>query len=702
MRSKRFNLQRAVIMLGVWLAFLFTQNALANDTRTWQFRTPMPTARTGVSAVELNGIVYVMGGIDAQGNVLDVVELYDPVTDSWENGPSLRTPRYNATAVVFDGDIYLIGGRDTSNMALKKVERFDVSDNDWNSFDNLHTEREGACAVVLDGELYVMGGSNASANILDSVEFLDDDDRRWEESDDWDLDVPRASFASVVVGEFAYSIGGYSSFGPIGLMQRYHQTQGTADLSSVSPARGGLGASFLDESIYAMGGRRSNNQVVNTVNRFLPDQNRWETAPSMNTPREAFAVVSVADQIFVFGGNDDDGNILASVEAFSKSVQPSPGNDVLVTDEDVEMSLNVLVNDTDPAGGALTITSFSQPQHGEAEQLNANTFTFTPAPNYFGSDQFSYTVQNETGGTAQAVVRVTIQPVNDAPWIESLPVTGAAENAPYTYVLTGSDIENDELRYEVVSAPAWLNLNDNQDGTANLTGTPTSDDLGEHQIVIGLTDGAERVEQAYILTVVSGPPSDPTLLSPADNSLNVSTSPTLSWEAVGAASFELTLSRNDAFTDIVLDASGIIGTSFEVTNLEPNTDYFWRVRGINAAGESDWSATRYFRTDLSNDTEDELPERIFSLAPNYPNPFRERTRIAFELTAMSSESIELDIFDIHGRLITRLTDGYFYPGNHTVSWEGRDAHGRDVASGAYLVRLKHGQEQHTRTIMLIR
>ena len=506
MRSKRLNLYRAVITLGVWLTFFFAQNALASDTRTWQFKTPMPTARTGVSAVELNGMVYVLGGIDAQGKVLDVVEVYDPASDSWTTGPSLRTPRYNATAVVFDGDIYLIGGRDTSNTALKKVERFDASDNDWKSFDNLHTEREGACAVVLDGELYVMGGSNASANILDSVEFLDDNEHRWEESDDWDLDVPRASFASAVVGEFAYSIGGFSSFGPIGLVQRYHQQLGTTDLSSVSPARGGLGASFLDASIYAMGGRRSNNQVVNTVNRFLPDENRWETAPSMNTPREAFAVVAVSDQIFVFGGNDNNGNILATVEAFSKSVQPSPGNDVLITDEDVEMSLNVLVNDTDPAGGTLTINSFSQPAHGEVEQLNANTLTFRPAPNYFGSDQFSYIVRNQSGGTAQAVVSITVRPVNDAPWIESLPVSSAATNALYTYVITGRDIENDELSYEAESLPAWLNLNDRQDGTADLTGTPTSVDLGEHQIVIGLTDGAERVAQEFTLTVVSGPP----------------------------------------------------------------------------------------------------------------------------------------------------------------------------------------------------
>ena len=69
------------------------------------------------------------------------------------------------------------------------------------------------------------------------------------------LDVPRALFAAVVIDESAYSIGGFSSFGPMGLVQQYHEEDGTADLAPVLPGRGGLGAVPLNDLIYAIGGR---------------------------------------------------------------------------------------------------------------------------------------------------------------------------------------------------------------------------------------------------------------------------------------------------------------------------------------------------------------------------------------------------------------------------------------------------------------
>ena len=80
----------------------------------------MPTARTGVTAVTLNDAIYVMGGLDANGKVLDVVEIYDPASNTWQNGPNLRTARYNSASVVFEGRIYLMGGRDSTGQRHEK------------------------------------------------------------------------------------------------------------------------------------------------------------------------------------------------------------------------------------------------------------------------------------------------------------------------------------------------------------------------------------------------------------------------------------------------------------------------------------------------------------------------------------------------------------------------------------------------------
>lgn len=690
------------MLLCTFALIIMATSVYADDPRTWQFKAPMSVARTGVSAVVLDDLVYVMGGLDAQGNVLDLVERYDPDTNTWQSAPKLRTPRFNATAVVFEDNIYLIGGQDSLGNALKKVEVFVSDENDWESFDNLQDEREGPAAIVLNGEVYVMGGSNGSANILDSVEFLDTDEEKWEYTNNWILDVPRALFAYVTLDDAAYSIGGFSSFGPMGLVQRYSEDEGVADLPSLVPGRGGLSAAVLDDVIYAMGGRRSDNTVVNAVNRFLPEENRWESAPSLNTERERFASVVINDQIFVFGGNTSNGTILNSIETFATSVVPNPTDDVLVTNEDTQMSVNVLINDQDPAGGTLAISSFSQPQNGSVSQLDAQSFTYEPDTNFFGTDQFSYTAINETGGTAQAVVNITVQPVNDQPAFTSQPVLGGAQDAAYTYTVVVFDIDNDAITFDNISVPGWLSFSETGNGIGLLTGTPTNAELGDHVISLSATDGFESATQTFTLTVVEGAPGESVLLSPANGAQDLPATITLSWEVPGAVSFDLEVALDGAFSNISTSASGLTTSTFELSGLDPNTTYFWRVRGTNAAGTNGWSTSFEFRTALDTAIEDEVPAQPFALLPNYPNPFKDQTSVVFEVSGETSAAIHLDVYDLRGRHLLQLESGYFSPGSHRVLWNGVNAEGQPLASGTYLLRLQAGEIQQTRLITLIR
>jgi len=688
------------VFLSVFLLFVLVQEVAAQASRTWQDRAPMPTARTGVAAVVFNGMVYVMGGLDANGNILDVVEVYNPASNSWNTGPSLRTARYNFAAVVYEGQIYVLGGHDSDDESSKKVEVFSPSENRWESFDNLEEEREGLGAVVLNEELYVMGGANGSADILRSVEILDTEDESWYVSDEWELDVPRALFGYIAIDEFAYSVGGFTSFGPTGLVQEYNEDDGTRNLTSISPGRGGLAAAYLDDSIFAMGGRRSDNQVVNTVDRFFPSENRWEPAAAMKWERERFAAVTYEDELFVFGGNTTGGEVLNSVEVLSMSVVPAVTNDLLVTDEDVEMSINVLINDSDPEGGELSISSFSQPSNGVVAQLDASTFNYQPNEDFFGTDQFTYTALNETGGTAQATVDITIRPVNDKPVFLSTPVTGASQDSLYSYSIAASDIDNDPLTIEATQLPSWLVLTEQVNGAALLDGTPGQNELGDHDVVLALSDGIETIEQRFVITVVEGMPGQAELLSPIDGAEDVPQTVTLSWNVPGAVSYDLQLSTDESFSSIVAEEDGIGQAFLEIADLEANSVYYWRVRGVNASGVSDWAEPFTFRTAIDTSTEEELPVQHVLLHANYPNPFSAYTHIPFELSIAAP--VELHIYDMRGRLVISLNEGPLSPGFYEKRWDGTDNMGRQVASGSYLVRLVQGTDQVTRMITLIR
>jgi len=84
-----------------------------------------------------------------------------------------------------------------------------------------------------------------------------------------------------------------------------------------------------------------------------------------------------------------------------------------VLENSIDNSIFVLLNDVDPDEDDLSITDISQPLHGIS--TNCNTYvTYTPDPEYFGSDSFTYTISDGSTSDTSAVY-LTIESVNDPP-----------------------------------------------------------------------------------------------------------------------------------------------------------------------------------------------------------------------------------------------------------------------------------------------
>ncbi len=88
------------------------------------------------------------------------------------------------------------------------------------------------------------------------------------------------------------------------------------------------------------------------------------------------------------------------------------------------------------------------------------------------------------------------------------------------------------------------------------------------------------------------------------------------------------------------------------------------------------------------------------LMQNYPNPFNPSTKIEFELKAAGP--VKLLIYDLTGRRVAVLADGRREAGRHTVTWEGRDASGRAVSGGLYLLRIEAGGFRQTKKLLLMK
>lgn len=84
----------------------------------------------------------------------------------------------------------------------------------------------------------------------------------------------------------------------------------------------------------------------------------------------------------------------------------------------------------------------------------------------------------------------------------------------------------------------------------------------------------------------------------------------------------------------------------------------------------------------------------------FPNPFSSATRTEFLLRAPSV--VVAEVRDVHGRKVVTLSERVLAAGVHSIDWSGRDALGRDVASGVYWLRIDAGGEVEADRVVRLR
>jgi flagellar hook assembly protein FlgD len=97
--------------------------------------------------------------------------------------------------------------------------------------------------------------------------------------------------------------------------------------------------------------------------------------------------------------------------------------------------------------------------------------------------------------------------------------------------------------------------------------------------------------------------------------------------------------------------------------------------------------------------QDLLPFK-FVLNQNYPNPFNPTTEIFFSIP--KKQHTELVVYDILGARVKTILSRNLPAGKYTVSWDGKDGMGQNVASGMYFYRLQSDTQILTKKMVLIR
>lgn len=185
------------------------------SNNSWTQLANMPTARGGATAQAMNGLIYVIGGMNAQGASLGIVEVYNPATNSWQSGPSLAYVRDNPGSAQLNGKIYVFGGRHreatgtTIQEAMKTVEMFNPATNTWAEMTPMPTGRRAMSVGVINGKAQVAGGefnSNSTSGVFEQNEEYDPLSNTWRSITK--VPTPKHGAASATVDGALYIMGG--------------------------------------------------------------------------------------------------------------------------------------------------------------------------------------------------------------------------------------------------------------------------------------------------------------------------------------------------------------------------------------------------------------------------------------------------------------------------------------------------------------
>ena len=190
--------------------------SLAPATETqWTVRTAMPAARARGAAVSamIAGKLYVAGGY-RMGGAVDLVDVYDPATDTWTALAALPATRDHACGGAIDGELIVAGGRTSQNAPLPDVWSFAPGTNTWTARPPMPTGRGGTGCGVIAGALYVTGGEGNSAapsGVFPQVEAFTPATNTWQQLAE--MPEPRHGVGGAVWDGALYLCGGANRAG---------------------------------------------------------------------------------------------------------------------------------------------------------------------------------------------------------------------------------------------------------------------------------------------------------------------------------------------------------------------------------------------------------------------------------------------------------------------------------------------------------
>ncbi len=217
------------------------------------------------------------------------------------------------------------------------------------------------------------------------------------------------------------------------------------------------------------------------------------------------------------------------------------------------------------------------PSNGLVVLLPDGSFSYSPDPDFNGTDSFTYRVSDGSTLYNVSTVTITVASVNDPPEFTSSAPTTVNQGAAYSYTAVATDADGDTLTYAAPTLPGWLTFTP---GTRTLAGTPGQAEVGSHNVTLSVSDGGPAVEQSFTITVndVNDPPvaTDDSYSTAEDSELTVN-------QASGV------LANDTDVDDSNLNAQLVADVAHGELDLNANTGAFEYTPDVNFNGSDSFT-----------------------------------------------------------------------------------------------------------------
>jgi N-acetylneuraminic acid mutarotase len=323
-RTKEFS--TLIVSTLLILAALTTSSQAFAQGGTWTSLAPLPTPRVGVASAAVNGQLYVISGSNTS-----LVEVYNPLTNSWGSAAPIPTNRAYAQAGVINGQIYVLGGcinSDCSSGVTNVLERYDPVSNTWAALAPMPTVRTSFAVGVINGKLYVVGGWTFCAPCGLPIPDLDVYDPV---TNTWASKAPTPTAVGgpgggVINGKF-YLVGGrLDNVTAVGTLQVYDPSTDTwTTQPSMPTARYALGAGVVNGILYAVSGNDSAQLRLITVEAYDPVSNNWTTVAPI--PAAAYQPTPATINEVMYVAGNVGGVTVEPLQAFTPIAEIGPPTD---------------------------------------------------------------------------------------------------------------------------------------------------------------------------------------------------------------------------------------------------------------------------------------------------------------------------------------------------------------------------------------